>query len=54
MNAKEDVDLRLQRLKMETTEVEQHNDKLENNTENVSNKQTTEVVADSEVSRFIK
>ncbi|KAG7230827.1 hypothetical protein INR49_019641, partial [Caranx melampygus] len=48
VNAKEDVESRLQRLKMETTEIERHNDKLENNTENISNKEATEVVADSE------
>ncbi|XP_023260992.1 uncharacterized protein C1orf112 homolog isoform X1 [Seriola lalandi dorsalis] len=48
VNAKEDVESRLQRLKMETPEIEQHNDKLENNKENVSNKQAAEVVSDLE------
>ncbi|XP_022615242.1 uncharacterized protein C1orf112 homolog isoform X2 [Seriola dumerili] len=48
VNVKEDVESRLQRLKMETPEIEQHNDKLENNKENVSNKQVAEVVSDLE------
>ncbi|XP_071343776.1 FIGNL1-interacting regulator of recombination and mitosis isoform X2 [Trachinotus anak] len=48
VNAKEDVESRLQRLKMETPEIEQHNEKLENNKENVCNKQVAEAVADPE------
>lgn len=54
MNAQEDAESRLQRLKMETPEIEQHNNKLENTEQNVSNKQAAEVVADSEVSSIIK
>ncbi|XP_039984627.1 uncharacterized protein C1orf112 homolog [Xiphias gladius] len=50
VNAQEDAESRLQRLKMETPEIEQHNNKLENTEQNVSNKQAAEVVADSEPS----
>uniref|UniRef100_A0A4W6DIZ1 Fignl1 interacting regulator of recombination and mitosis n=3 Tax=Lates calcarifer TaxID=8187 RepID=A0A4W6DIZ1_LATCA len=48
VNAQEDLESRLQRLKRETPEIEQHNGKLENNKENISNKQAAEVVTDSE------
>lgn len=52
MNAQEDVESRVQRLKLETAVIEQHNERLENN-ENASNKVAAEPVADSEVSGVI-
>ena len=48
-NAQEDAESRLERLKRETTVIQQHNKKLENK-ETVSNKLAAEAVADSEVS----
>uniref|UniRef100_A0A3Q1FSJ5 FIGNL1 interacting regulator of recombination and mitosis n=1 Tax=Acanthochromis polyacanthus TaxID=80966 RepID=A0A3Q1FSJ5_9TELE len=48
VNAKEDVDSRLQRLKQETLVIQQHNETLENNKENVSNKPTADTVEDTE------
>ncbi|XP_054458654.1 uncharacterized protein C1orf112 homolog [Anoplopoma fimbria] len=48
VNAQEDVESRLQRLKLETAVIEQHNERLEVNKENASNKLSAEAVADSE------
>lgn len=48
MNAQEDAESRLQRLKLEMAVIEQHNERLENNEENTSNKVAPET--DSEVS----
>uniref|UniRef100_A0A8D0D445 Fignl1 interacting regulator of recombination and mitosis n=1 Tax=Sander lucioperca TaxID=283035 RepID=A0A8D0D445_SANLU len=42
VNAQEDVESRLQRLKLETAVIEQHNERLENNKENASNKPAAE------------
>lgn len=50
VNAQEDVESRLQRLKLEKVLIEQHNESLENNTENASNKVAADAVSDSEVS----
>lgn len=47
------MELRLQRLKLETSVIEQHNEKLENK-ENVHKKTAAEAVADTEVSNIIK
>ncbi|XP_042272686.1 uncharacterized protein C1orf112 homolog [Thunnus maccoyii] len=44
----EDVKSRLERLKLEMPVIEQHNERLEKNKANVSNKPAAEVVADSE------
>ncbi|XP_068447473.1 FIGNL1-interacting regulator of recombination and mitosis [Clinocottus analis] len=44
----EDVESRLQRLKLETVVIEQHNERLEMNNENASNELSAEAVADSE------
>lgn len=49
VNALEDVESRLKRIKLEATVIEQHNNKLENQKENVGNKLTANAV-DSEVS----
>lgn len=54
MNAQGDVESRLNRLKLESAVIEQHNEKLENDKENVSNKQAADTVVDSEVSDVIK
>lgn len=54
MNAPEDVESRLERLKLETPVIEQLNERLENNKANVSNKLAAEAVADSEVSNIIE
>ncbi|XP_030289356.1 FIGNL1-interacting regulator of recombination and mitosis [Sparus aurata] len=48
MNAQGDVESRLNRLKLESAVIEQHNEKLENDKENVSNKQAADTVVDSE------
>ncbi|XP_034438529.1 uncharacterized protein C1orf112 homolog isoform X2 [Hippoglossus hippoglossus] len=48
VNAQEDAESRLQRLKVETSQIEQHNEKLENNKDNVCHKQAEEPVAESE------
>ncbi|TMS20487.1 Uncharacterized protein E3U43_006980 [Larimichthys crocea] len=48
VNAQEDVESRLQRLKLEKVLIEQHNESLENNTENASNKVAADAVSDSE------
>ncbi|XP_058494397.1 FIGNL1-interacting regulator of recombination and mitosis isoform X1 [Solea solea] len=48
INAREDAESRLHRLKMETAEIEQHNERLEHKEENDCNKQPTEAVTDSE------
>uniref|UniRef100_A0A3P8UF09 Fignl1 interacting regulator of recombination and mitosis n=1 Tax=Amphiprion percula TaxID=161767 RepID=A0A3P8UF09_AMPPE len=48
VNAKEDVESRLQRLKQEALVIQQHNEKLENNKENVSNKPAADTVEDTE------
>lgn len=53
MNAQEEVESRLQRLKLETALIEQHNERLENNKENAANKLAPDAVADSEVSGVI-
>ncbi|XP_029355907.1 FIGNL1-interacting regulator of recombination and mitosis isoform X2 [Echeneis naucrates] len=50
VNPQEATETRLQRLKVETPEIEQHNMKLENVEENVCNKQAAEAVSDSEPS----
>lgn len=50
MNEQEDAESRLQRLKMETAEIKQHNEKLEN----VCDKPAAETVTESEVSSVIK
>ncbi|XP_044054735.1 uncharacterized protein C1orf112 homolog isoform X2 [Siniperca chuatsi] len=47
VNAQEDAESRLQRLKLELAVIEQHNERLENK-ENASNKLAAEAVADSE------
>ncbi|XP_026201298.1 uncharacterized protein C1orf112 homolog isoform X2 [Anabas testudineus] len=47
VKAQEDVQSRLQTLKMETSVIEQHNEKLENK-ENVNNKPAAEAVSDTE------
>lgn len=54
MNALEDVDSRLQRIKLETTVIEQHNERLENKKENALNKPAANTVVDSEVCDVIK
>ena len=54
MNAQGDVESRLNRLKLESAVIEQHNEKLENDKENASNKQAADTVVDSEVSDVIK
>ncbi|XP_070764656.1 FIGNL1-interacting regulator of recombination and mitosis [Enoplosus armatus] len=46
VNAQEDVESRLQRLKLEMAVIEQHNDRLENNKENACNELAAEAVAD--------
>uniref|UniRef100_A0AAQ5X2G7 Uncharacterized protein n=1 Tax=Amphiprion ocellaris TaxID=80972 RepID=A0AAQ5X2G7_AMPOC len=48
VNAKEDVESRLQRLKQEALVIQQHNEKLENNKENVFNKPAADTVEDTE------
>ncbi|TKS74537.1 hypothetical protein D9C73_008620 [Collichthys lucidus] len=48
VNAQEDVESRLQRLKLEKVLIEQHNERLETNTENASNKVAADAVSDSE------
>ncbi|XP_040040043.2 FIGNL1-interacting regulator of recombination and mitosis isoform X2 [Gasterosteus aculeatus] len=48
VNAQEDVESRLQRLKLETAVIEEHNERLELNKENASSKQTAEAVPDLE------
>lgn len=48
VNGQEDVESRLQRLKLETAAIEQHNERLENNKENSLNKLAAEAVANSE------
>ncbi|XP_070688210.1 FIGNL1-interacting regulator of recombination and mitosis [Pempheris klunzingeri] len=48
VNAQEDVESRLQRLKLETVLIKQHNKRLENDEENTSKKLAAEAVADSE------
>ncbi|KAM9357562.1 FIGNL1-interacting regulator of recombination and mitosis [Symphorus nematophorus] len=48
LNAQEDVESRLQRLKLETAVIEQHNEKLENNKEKACDKPAADAVADSE------
>lgn len=53
MKAQEDEELRLQRVKLETSVIEQHNEKLENK-EDVHNKPAAEAVAETEVSNIIK
>lgn len=53
MKAQEDVEMRLQRLKLETPVIEQHNEKLEKK-KIVHNKPAAEAVADTEVSNIIK
>ncbi|XP_075943921.1 FIGNL1-interacting regulator of recombination and mitosis isoform X2 [Anarhichas minor] len=50
VNAQEDVESRLQRLKLETAVIEQHNERLEMNTGNTPNTLSAEAVADSEPS----
>uniref|UniRef100_A0A8P4JZ55 Fignl1 interacting regulator of recombination and mitosis n=1 Tax=Dicentrarchus labrax TaxID=13489 RepID=A0A8P4JZ55_DICLA len=50
VNAQEDAESRLQRLKLETAVIEQHNEKLENNKENASNNLAADTVVDSEPS----
>ncbi|XP_035509551.1 uncharacterized protein C1orf112 homolog [Morone saxatilis] len=49
VNAQEDAESRLQRLKLETAVIEQHNEKLENNKENALNN-PADTVVDSEPS----
>lgn len=46
MNAQEDVESRLQRLKLETAVIEQHNERLENNKKNASDKLAADAVAE--------
>lgn len=53
VNAQEDVESRLQRLKVETAAVEQHNERLENSRENTSDKPAADAVSDSEVSDIV-
>uniref|UniRef100_UPI003AAD2BB8 FIGNL1-interacting regulator of recombination and mitosis n=1 Tax=Centroberyx gerrardi TaxID=166262 RepID=UPI003AAD2BB8 len=48
VNAQEDVESRLERLKLETPVIEQHNESLETNKETVANKLDAEAAADSE------
>ncbi|XP_008291464.1 FIGNL1-interacting regulator of recombination and mitosis [Stegastes partitus] len=48
VNAEEDVESRLQRLKQETLVIEQHNEKLEDNKDHVPSKPAAEAAADSE------
>nr|XP_046247847.1 uncharacterized protein C1orf112 homolog isoform X2 [Scatophagus argus] len=48
VNAEEDVDSRLQRLKLERAVIEQHNERLENRKESVVDKLAADAVADSE------
>ncbi|CAJ1060434.1 uncharacterized protein C1orf112 homolog [Xyrichtys novacula] len=49
VNAQEDVESRLQRLKLQTAVIEQHNERLENNKEeNSCNKEVTQAVVDPE------
>lgn len=50
VNALEDVESRLKRIKLEAAVIEQHNKKLESQIENVGNKLTANAVVDSEVS----
>lgn len=50
MNAQGDVESRLQRLKLESAVIDQHNKRLEK----ASNKQAADAVVDSEVSDVIK
>lgn len=50
VNALEDVESRLKRIKLEAAVIEKHNNKLENQKENVGNKLTANAVVDSEVS----
>ncbi|XP_070816561.1 FIGNL1-interacting regulator of recombination and mitosis [Chaetodon trifascialis] len=65
VNAQEDAESRLQRLKLETAVIEQHNEKLENYKENASNEQSAdsepcpkrarqETGAEEEYSRYIQ
>ncbi|XP_037324902.2 FIGNL1-interacting regulator of recombination and mitosis isoform X2 [Pungitius pungitius] len=48
VNAQEDVESRLQRLKLETAVIDKHNERLELNKENASSKLSAEAVADLE------
>ncbi|KAF7657876.1 hypothetical protein LDENG_00021100 [Lucifuga dentata] len=48
MNAQEDAESRLKRLKLETPVIEQHNERLESNKEDAANKPAAEDVDDSE------
>uniref|UniRef100_UPI0037E7D3AB FIGNL1-interacting regulator of recombination and mitosis n=1 Tax=Semicossyphus pulcher TaxID=241346 RepID=UPI0037E7D3AB len=48
VNAQEDVETRLQRLKLQTAVIGQHNERLENNKETVSNTPAAAAVADPE------
>ncbi|XP_068563326.1 FIGNL1-interacting regulator of recombination and mitosis [Cebidichthys violaceus] len=50
VNAQEDVESRLQRLKLETAVIEQHNERLETTEENASNELSAEAAAGSEPS----
>ncbi|XP_041791809.1 uncharacterized protein C1orf112 homolog [Chelmon rostratus] len=65
VNSQEDVESRLQRIKLETAVIEQHNEKLENSKENASNKPSAdsepcpkrarqETSAEEEYSRYIQ
>lgn len=49
IDAQEMMETRLKRLKMETTVIEQHNERLESNKETASKKSAAEVNGDSEV-----
>lgn len=49
VNAVEDLDSRLQRIKQEAAVIEQHNSNLENQIENNSDKETCKTAKDSEV-----
>lgn len=48
VNAQEDEESRFKRLKLETPVIEEHNEKLEYNTDNVPNKLAAEAIADTE------
>lgn len=54
MNAQEDAESRLERLKLETPVIQQHNERLDNNNVNISNKLTAEEDANLEVSSIVE
>lgn len=53
VNAQEDVESRLDRLRLETPVIKQHNERLETKKETAADKLAAEAAADSEVSGIV-